>query len=319
MNKINKNKIFFIKCKKKYKLIIFIFTILFFLFHKVFIKKDIKVCLCAIAKNENLYIREFVEHYKRIDYDNIFIYDNNDKDGENFNEVIDDYIKSGFVEIINYRERDMQTTPLFDAYKDCYSRNKKKYNWLSFFDVDEFLELNEKYKTIKEFLKDDIFEKCKNIKINWLVYKNYNSLYYENKPLQERIKTFSYNYIENIQIKSTVKGNLYLNYWETISNPHTSNLKIYTCSSSGKKIQFNSPFNFPPDYSNAKLKHYIYKSFEEYCIKIKRGKSDHPKNTSNNIKTDLYKDLYYESKNNPDKLKIINKIFNYSLYNNDMV
>lgn len=103
-----------------------------------------------------------------------------------------------------------------------------KNNWLSFFDVDEFLELNEKYKTIKEFLKDDIFEKCKNIKINWLVYKNYNSLYYENKPLQERIKTFSYNYIENIHIKSTVKGNLYLNYWETISNPHTSNLKIYT-------------------------------------------------------------------------------------------
>ena len=115
---------------------------------------------------------------------------------------------------------------------------KKKYNWLSFFDVDEFLELNEKYKTIKEFLKDDIFEKCKNIKINWLVYKNYNSLYYENKPLQERIKTFSYNYIENIHIKSTVKGNLYLNYWETISNPHTSNLKIYTCSKAQEK-KFN--------------------------------------------------------------------------------
>lgn len=41
-----------------------------------------------IAKNENLYVREYFEHYKKIGYNNIFIYDNNNKIGENFSEVI---------------------------------------------------------------------------------------------------------------------------------------------------------------------------------------------------------------------------------------
>ena len=36
------------------------------------IKSKTKVCLCCIAKMENLYISEFVEHYKSIGYAIIF-------------------------------------------------------------------------------------------------------------------------------------------------------------------------------------------------------------------------------------------------------
>ena len=49
--------------------------------------KDIKICLCVIAKNENKYLREFVEYYKTIGYNKIFLYDNNDIFGEKFEEV----------------------------------------------------------------------------------------------------------------------------------------------------------------------------------------------------------------------------------------
>ena len=56
-----------------------------------------KVLLCCIGKMENNYIREYVEHYKSIGFDNICLYDNNDPDGEHFEDVIGDYIDSGFV------------------------------------------------------------------------------------------------------------------------------------------------------------------------------------------------------------------------------
>ena len=59
-----------------------------------------RVCLCTVAKEENKYIREFVEHYKKYDIDKIYIFDNNDKNGEKFEEVINDYIKIGFVEFL---------------------------------------------------------------------------------------------------------------------------------------------------------------------------------------------------------------------------
>ena len=41
-------------------------------------KKKLKVCLCVIGKKENLYAREFVDYYRKIGYNNIFIYDNNE-------------------------------------------------------------------------------------------------------------------------------------------------------------------------------------------------------------------------------------------------
>jgi len=56
-----------------------------------------KILLCCIGKMENNYIREFVEHHKSIGFDNIVLYDNNDIDGEHFEDVISDYINSGYV------------------------------------------------------------------------------------------------------------------------------------------------------------------------------------------------------------------------------
>ena len=270
--------------------------------------------MCVIAKNENLYVKEFVEYYKKIGYNNIFIYDNNEKNGENFYEVIDNHIKKGFVEIINWTDRN-NSSPQLDAYRDCYKRKNTLYNWLSFFDMDEFLEINKKYKYIQHFLNDKIFDYCKVIKINWLMNTDENTLYYDKKPLQERIKYFNYSSTSNKHIKSTVKGNLSINYWEQAPTAHSSSLNITTCSSSGKIIRSDSPFNEPPDFTNAKLKHYYYKSFEELCLKIKRGRVSLSKIKREEYMFNVYKQLYIENKNNNEKLIIIDKIFNYSINN----
>ena len=175
--------------------------------------------------------------------------------------------------------------------------------------MSEFLEINQRYSKIQDFLKDKIFNNCQNIKLNWLLSINNHILYYENKPLQQRIKNFNYNNSANKLIKSTVRGNLPVNYWYNMSNPHTSILNITSCSSSGKIIASDLTHIFPPDFTNAKLKHYYYKSFEELCIKIKRGKCDLTKNISDKIIIEKYKILYEQSKNNPTKIKILNDVF----------
>ena len=48
---------------------------------------------------ENLYAREYVNHYKKLGYSHIYIYDNNDINDEKFEDVIQDEIDSGFVTI----------------------------------------------------------------------------------------------------------------------------------------------------------------------------------------------------------------------------
>ena len=63
----------------------------------------VKTLVCGIAKLENDYIREWVEHYKKLGFTNVVIYDNNDTNGERFEDVIGDYISEGYVIIEDAR------------------------------------------------------------------------------------------------------------------------------------------------------------------------------------------------------------------------
>ena len=96
-----------------------------------FIKNNnIKVCLCTIGKLENNYILDFIKFYKKYGVEKIFLYDNNDVNGEKFEEVISEYIKINYVKMFNYRGK---TKVQLFAYDHCYKLNNKKYDWLFFF------------------------------------------------------------------------------------------------------------------------------------------------------------------------------------------
>ena len=68
------------------------------------------------------------------------------------------------------------------------------------------------------------------------MYKNDHILYFEDKPLQQRIKTFKYNDTSNKHIKSTIKGNLSINYWKSAPTPHSPSLNIISCSKQSFKL-----------------------------------------------------------------------------------
>ena len=73
-----------------------------------------------ICKLENLYIKEYIDYYKKLGYNHIYLYDNNDIDGERFEDVIQKEIDEGFISIINYRG-DIEK-PQYRAYIDCYEK-----------------------------------------------------------------------------------------------------------------------------------------------------------------------------------------------------
>ena len=151
---IKEEKIFFSKLlskKRNYsKILIVSLNILIVILALSNIKniEKLKVCLCTVGKEENLYVREYIFHYKKYNLDKIFIYDNNEINGENFNKVINDYILNGFVEIINIRGKIAEQ---INAFQNCYEKNKNKYDWILFYDMDEYIYLkNQKLNIIWE-------------------------------------------------------------------------------------------------------------------------------------------------------------------------
>ena len=78
--------------------------------------------------------------------------------------MIDDYIKSGFVELIDYKEIKI---PQLKSYDDYYKRNDKLHDPLIIFGIDEYIYLKD-YKSFITFLNDRKFGKCNRVQLNWI-------------------------------------------------------------------------------------------------------------------------------------------------------
>ena len=125
-----------------------------------------KIATCTIGRMENSYVQEFVDHYKSLGVDKMFIYDNNYGKEEHFEDVIMKDISDGFVEIVDFRDKSIcQLT----AYQDCYNRHNSEYDWFIYCDVDEFLTLKD-FGSIKDFLSQDKFNDFDMIHVNWKIY-----------------------------------------------------------------------------------------------------------------------------------------------------
>jgi hypothetical protein len=311
-----KFKLKFFKSKKKkfifILLIIFIlFYISYFIIKLIFIiflpYKNLKICLCVIAKRENLYAKEFVNHYKKLGYNHIYLYDNNDENDEKYEDVLQDDINSNFVTIVNIRGK---IKGQCYAYIDCYEKHNKEYDWLSFFDMDEFLEV--KAKNIQEFVTNPRYDKCVVIKVNQLFYSDNELLYYDNRTLEERFTTPLYKSYSNIWSKVTVMGGIKENYWSIGCTPHTSKFNVTNCDSTGNIVGFGQ-LSTKPNFTYAALKHYYTKTAEEYFIKSSRGSAFNKVTWDKNRKLFKYKLFFSYNKKTKEKDALIKKLFNMTL------
>ena len=100
-----------------------------------------RVALCAIARQENRYVCEWLDYYQSIGVAKVFLYDNYHGDEERMADVVQPYVESGFVELIDVGNRyRMQCR----AYEECYAKHSREYGWIMFFDIDEFLRFDGK-------------------------------------------------------------------------------------------------------------------------------------------------------------------------------
>ncbi len=253
------------KCKYLLKILIFNFCLIGLIKFKK--KNEFKICLCTIGKKENLYVKEYVKHYLKYKIDKIFIYDNNDINGEVFDDVISNYIKKNYVEIINYRGRNKSQ---LIAMNDCYKKNYKDYNWLIFYDMDEFIYLKD-YDNLKDFLNLPKFNNCEIIQLNWVQHTDNNLIYYNKGSLAKRFKEIGKKINGLIDIKSMIRGNITTN----ITSAHFLNPYLKCCNGFGKKKIIKNYIDISidknPDYKYYYIDHYYTKSTEEYINKITKG------------------------------------------------
>ena len=197
------------------------------------------------------------------------MYDNNELNGERFEEVINDYIEIGFVKIKDFRG---QKRAILTMMNDCYKKNYLDYDWLIFFEVDEFIYLKD-FKNIKDYLNNNKFDKCQRIQLNWIFHTDNNLLYYDNRPLNERfpereIKARGAKKGTGNGIKSILKGHIPR---IKIKNVHFLDHRLKNCDGFGNPAKIIYIICETSDFEYYYIDHYNFKSTQEFIDKVNKG------------------------------------------------
>ena len=259
------------------------------------------VGICTIGRDENLYAKEFIEYYLKLGIKKIIIYDNNEINGENFSDILKEYLINKKVEIIDIHGFESAQLP---SYNHCYKTYGNQFDFLLFLDFDEFV-IIEDIMDINTYLYNKKFKKCETIILNWIIYGDNNLVNYDNRTMIERFTKLINKYNRGKSIIRTNIPNL------IISSTHIIGINTeYFCDSNGKRIVPKSFYDFEaPNNSQAYIKHFFTKTAEEFCNKIKRGDGhfhkSHPFNINVlNSKIEMF--FNFNSITN-EKLRIIEK------------
>jgi hypothetical protein len=209
---------------------------------------NMKTALVCIAKNEENYIQEWIDYHLKLGFDDIIIYQNNWRwSGETKNVIKIDFDGN---------------TKQIPAYNHFINENVNRYDWVAFFDVDEFLVLK-KHKNINEFLKD--YSDYPAIGINWVLFgdNGHNKINGEYSVLKRFTKRQN---SVNDHVKCIVKLNK-----PFLMGVHTPDFISWVDTN---KNYNNGNFNQNGDYEIAQINHYFCKTEEEFKLKCERGRSD---------------------------------------------
>lgn len=165
-----------------------------------------KIGVCIRAKNEQKIICDWVNHYLKLGFDKIFIYDNMSTPSIEHtlkNNIFESHLLNH--EVIIKIDNTTYSNQVV-VYQECIQENKDL-DWLLLCDADEFIWLKEG--NMKDFLSNFTNDTC-TIFVNWLVYGTSNLKMYDvnQSVFSQFIMREEYNHFWNRFVKSFVRPNL---------------------------------------------------------------------------------------------------------------
>ena len=230
-------------------------------------KPQYYLAVCAIAKNEGSYFKEWIEWHRSMGVEKFYIYDNESTDCTK--EVLAPYIETNSIDggnLVEYTYFPGEKKQMA-AYDDCMNKHRFNARWIAFIDLDEFI-VPIKDKTIPEFLSR--FENYTAVEINWLIYGSGGQKTKKPGTMMERFKFHSIpDNPLNRFVKSIVNPR---KVFAMIGCHEAARISGYTVDSHGNEIKQSFRLR-SPQQDIIRINHYAVKSYEEFKSKQARGRA----------------------------------------------
>lgn len=220
-----------------------------------------QVGICAIAKDEGPYFKEWIEWHQKIGVEKFYIYDNDSTDDTK--EILRPYVEAGIVEYTFFPGFKKQ----LESYDDCLKKHRFDTRWIAFIDLDEFI-VPIKDKSLPEFLKR--FEEFPAVEVNWLIFGSGGEKRRLPGTMMQRFRYHSQpDHILNRHVKSIVNPRM---VFSMIGCHEVARISGKAADSHGNPITKNY-WNREPQQDIIRINHYAVRSYEEFKEKQDKGRA----------------------------------------------
>lgn len=214
--------------------------------------------MCAIVKDEDQYIPEWVMYHRLVGATHFYLYDNESR--VPVSELIKPF-DHGDITVVRFPGKAMQTK----AYMDAVDRAKGASFWLAVMDPDEFL-IPVKDKDVIDVLKP--FEVNAALCVNWQMFGSSGHM---SKPPGFQIEAYLKRNVEGSEVNTHVKSIVRPEFVVRAQNPHSF---VYTKGMSAVNengTPVPGAFSSPVSVQKIKINHYFARTEPEYRVKVSKG------------------------------------------------
>jgi hypothetical protein len=216
---------------------------------------------CAIARDEDPFLEEWIAYHTLLGVEAFFIYDH--QSTTPIAESLAPLVKHGLVHVIPVTGE----APQLPGYNHCLTEFGHDFEWIGFFDLDEFL-VPKHVDDLRVMLTE--FESYAALCVNWI---NFGTSGHVQRPgglLTENF-TLACNAAEwSSHIKSFVRPATVRAFR---GDPHFPSFRAGSVVVNEQFRPFWGPFS-PLSHDRCQINHYYFKSLEDYRNKLSRGRAD---------------------------------------------
>ncbi|MCU4161321.1 glycosyltransferase family 2 protein [Acidiphilium sp. AL] len=248
------------------------------------IKPRRSACVVATARNEGIYLVEWIAYHRAIGFEHIFIYSNDNDDGSD--KLLEALARNGVITWVR-NEVGTGTRAQIKAYTHALSvmPDILDYRWALFIDLDEFFVYNpDIFASLSDFLEFHESRECDAIAINWAPVGSDGIDEWNNSPVTCRFTALIEEGV-NHYIKCMFKPTKFfvadahcpvdINIFQSVFRNSHGNIHKYFLPKPGLPIGMS--VSDEPNVEFASVYHYFYKSTQEFLWKSSRNRGDHPK------------------------------------------
>lgn len=240
------------------------------------------VCIVATARNEGIYLLDWLAYHRAIGIDAFFVYSNDNIDG--CDALLSVLAEAGVISWIDNKVGDAGY-PRPKAYAHAFGLlpDVLDYRWALVIDLDEFLVLNpDVFGSVGDFLHVHEMRQTDAIALNWVMVGPGREGVWRDEPVTRRFRRLFP--ASDHHIKTMCRPRRFIH-----SRPHfpvTDHRRAFVWRHSSGDLHVyperpgdadHAPaFSWQPNTDYAAVYHYFYKSAEEFLWKFARNRADLP-------------------------------------------